>query len=108
MNRPLKHRIFAALLIFVVLFPFAVQASHAIDSHEHVVCTAKDVKHFHEQDFDCSIFHTPVENQSTDLGFEYKVLASKKFTRDFIRDVQVTSLGFSSLSSSRAPPTFIV
>lgn len=104
MNQPLRYRVLAALLTLVVLFPFAFQASHALESHEHIVCTAKDVKHFHNQDLDCSINHTPVENQSDSIGFEYKTLTGKQFTYYFLSDEQAHSLGFLSLKSSRAPP----
>ena len=107
LNLGLKHRILAVLLILVVLFPFALQASHALDSHEHVVCTAKDVKHFHDLEFDCSIFHTPVENQSDFFGLEYVILINKKFNQFFIPTEQGLSLGHISLKSSRAPPYFI-
>ena len=107
MTQGYKHRFLATLLILVVLCPFALQASHALDSHEHVVCTAKDVKHFHDLEFDCSIFHTPVENQSDTFGFEYEFLINKKFNQFFIPEEQELSLGYLSLKSSRAPPYFI-
>lgn len=108
MNKILKYKILAALLTLAVLFPFAVQALHAFEIHEHVVCTAKDVKHFHNQEIDCSIFHTTVENQSDHIGFEYEILTNKKFTQYFLCEVDTTSLGCTSLKSSRAPPYFIV
>lgn len=108
MNRLLRHRIFAILLLLAVLTPYAVQASHTLENHEHEVCTAKDVKHFHAQEFDCSIFHTPIENHSNGVDLTFEVLTNKKFDHYFKTNVQPTSLGFLSLKSSRAPPSFIV
>lgn len=108
MKPSIKHKFLGVLLAGLVLFPFTVQAFHAMESHEHQVCSAKDVKHFHAQDLDCSIFHVPVKNQSDGAHFEYEIFINKSFVQKFYGYEITSSLGYSSLKSSRAPPFFIV
>ena len=61
------HNIFAVLLIAIVILPFAIQIVHALQDHEHLVCNAKEVKHFHDQDTNCSFYHLTIEQNSIDL-----------------------------------------
>ncbi len=101
-----RHRVFAILFALIVLFPSTVQVLHALENHEHVTCTAKNVKHIHQQNDDCSIFHTTVNNGALLIdNFEEAIVVPIYFER-IITTTQVNSLGFFKLKSSRAPPIF--
>ena len=102
------HRIFAFTLVLIVLFPFTVQAIHALDDHEHQICTAKDVKHIHQQELDCSIFHQQIDTNSFDLFTDIEEYNPQLIVHDF--DVQErTKYKVNNFSkSSRAPPYFII
>jgi len=102
------HRIFAFTLVLIVLFPFTVQAIHAIDNHEHQVCTAKDVKHIHQQEVDCSIFHQQIDNNSFDLSTNFEAFDPQISHHDFdvYKDTNYVCNNYTK--SSRAPPYFII
>ena len=102
------HRILAFTLALIVLFPFTVQAVHALDNHEHQICTAKNVKHIHQENLDCSIFHLQIDNNSFDLFTDIEAYFPQLIVHDF--DVQErTKYKVNNFSkSSRAPPYFII
>lgn len=104
MNRDLRHRIFAIILVVAVCLPFAVQALHTLDDHEHVVCTAKDTKHFHEQEQDCFICCTPLELNTISLHFTDTTFKPNHHTRDFKTCSQLELSAPFKLKSPRAPP----
>ncbi len=106
MQRPNRHRIFAILFALVVLFPSTVQVIHALENHEHVTCTAKDVKHIHQQNDDCSIFHTVVDNNVLLVDNFSDTIIVNIYFEPFSTTTQLNSLGFFKLKSSRAPPIF--
>jgi len=101
-----RHRIFALLFALVVLFPSTIQVIHALENHEHVVCTAKDIKHIHEQNDDCSIYHTIIDNNFILLHHYNDEIAIKTYFERFNTTTQINSLGFLKLKSSRGPPIF--
>jgi len=94
-----RHRIFAVLFALIVLFPSTVQVVHALENHEHISCTAKDIKHI-------SIFHINLNNNALLVDNFNDVLIVKIYFDSFIPTTQVNSLGFIKLKSSRAPPIF--
>ncbi len=101
-----RHRVFAILFAFIVLFPSTVQVIHALENHEHVTCTAKNVKHIHQQNDDCSIFHTTVNNNALLVeNFEEAIIVPIYF-ENVIASTRISSLGVIKLKSSRAPPIF--
>lgn len=106
MNQLLKHRIFAVLLTLVVILPFAIQVSHAFENHEHVVCTAKDVKHFHEQELDSCLCCTPLELNTLLFSFADNTLKSEENVDSFNAITPLSKLDFFKLKSTRAPPIF--
>ena len=101
------HRIFAFILALIVLFPFTVQAMHALENHEHEICNAKDVKHIHQQDVDCSVYHLQVQQNSFDFSSTFDLYNPKNLVTTFDTYQQANYTLYTSLKSSRAPPYFI-
>ena len=102
------HTVFAITLTLIVLFPFTIQALHAINKHEHQICTAKDVKHIHQQDLDCSIFHQQIDNNSFDLSTDINIHDPIVLSSKFYTYKQPNCKENLSSKSSRAPPYFII
>ena len=102
------HRIFALTLTLIVLFPFTLQALHVIENHEHQICTAKDVKHIHQQNIDCSIYHKQITTNSFDFSAQVE-LSNPIFINSTKVAYTIPEYSvFHSLKSSRAPPYFII
>ena len=78
MKQNWRYKVLGVILTTIVLLPYTVQAFHALENHEHKVCNAKDTKHFHSQELDCSIYHTPVEQNSFGDEFSYSVFTPKR------------------------------
>ena len=108
MKNNFLHRIFALTLVLIVLFPFTIQAVHALDNHEHQICTAKNVKHIHQQDIDCSMFHQQIDNNYIDLSTNFEAYTPQLFDYDFDASKQLNYTGNKDTKSSRAPPCFII
>lgn len=102
------NRIFALTLVLIVLFPFTIQAVHALDNHEHQICTAKNVKHIHQQDIDCSIFHQQIDNNSFDLSTDFEEYIPQLNYRSFDVYKDTHYSGNNYTKPSRAPPCFII
>ena len=102
------HNIYALLFTAIVILPFAIQTVHELQDHEHLVCIAKEVKHFHDQDTNCSVYHFTIEQNSIDLVSNYNLEINNVFnispTFYNLKDYQNPY----QLKSSRAPPGFIV
>lgn len=92
----------------IVFFPYTIQAVHAIDNHKHKICTAKDVKHIHQQNIDCSIFHQQINNNSFDLFTEFEEYYPLHIDCNFDVYKQLNYTGNNNTKSSRAPPYFII
>ena len=88
----------------MVLVPYAVQASHALDNHEHVVCTAKDVKHFHAEELDCNLCCRSVELNTLLFNYPDNSIDPIKYLNSFNTISQLSSLELFTLKSPRAPP----
>ncbi len=71
------HKILAFLFALVVLFPITIQAVHALENHEHTICTAKDVKHIHQLNIDCSVYHAQMPTTVFDFPQEFRTLDLK-------------------------------
>ena len=108
MKNKILHNVFAIFLALIVILPFAIQTVHGLQNHEHKVCTDKEVKHFHDQSTDCSIYHLTIEQNSIDLFVKYNVEINSAINLNptfyHFKDYQKQN----RLKSSRAPPGFIV
>ena len=108
MKNKILHNTVAVFLALIVVLPFAIQTFHGLQHHEHKVCTAKDVRHFHDQDADCSIYHLRIEQRSMDLVINYDLdihpVINLNPTFYFFKKYQNKY----KYKSSRAPPGFIV
>lgn len=102
------HRIYGFVLVLLVLFPFTVQAAHAIQNHQHEICTVKDVKHIHKANLDCSIYHTQVQQPTFDFSanFSIDILAISVYDFSYYQLPDYSTE--KSLKSSRGPPCSIV
>lgn len=90
----------------MVLFPFVVQASHALDNHEHKVCTAKDVKHFHAEELDCCLCCPPIKLNTLLFSYTDSTFKPIKYSNNFKVILQLLPLEFFKFKSTRAPPSF--
>ena len=102
------HNIYALLLTVIVILPFAIQTVHVLKDHEHKVCTAKEVKHFHDQGADCSFYHLTIEQNSIDLSINYDLEINNVINLNptfyYFKNYQNQN----QFKSSRAPPGIIV
>ena len=102
------HNAVAILFTLIVILPFAIQTVRVLQDHEHNVCTAKEVKHFHDQDADCSFYHLTIEQNSIDLvvNYDFEINTFINLNPTFYHFKNY--LNQNQLKSSRAPPYFIV
>ncbi len=92
----------------IIVLPFAIQTAHALHGHTYEVCNTKDVKHFHQHQYDCSNYHQIIKQNSIDFSSKVNLEIStifKHYTIPFYQSKYSISL---QSKSSRAPPYFIV
>jgi hypothetical protein len=102
------HRIFALLLLLIIIVPSIIQTVHAFENHEHTVCTATDVKHIHSQDIDCSVFHFQIQQYSFDFSTNYEFVNFLVTIQKFNNYTPSEYHTYLISKSSRGPPYFIV
>jgi len=102
------HSVLSIVLTITILLPFTIQMVHTLDSHEHIVCYAKEVKHIDQHQVDCGDYHQIIEQNSINFLLEINLNESLTFT-------QIPSYYYQSQygiqlyqKSSRAPPYFII
>jgi len=107
-KKKILYRVFSILLSLSIVLPFAIQTLHALEGHEHTVCTAENEHHFHQQKVDCGIYHQNTKHNSFDFSNDFNLKSppffKKKYTY-FYQHKQPLNL---QLKTSRAPPIFIV
>lgn len=108
MKNKILHSVFSVFVSVIIILPFAIQTLHAIEGHEHQVCDAKNVKHFHQQEVDCNIYHQIIEQNSIDFSIEFNLDTPSFFNYRFAYFYQSLHGIFLQLKPSRAPPYFIV
>ena len=92
--------------MFAVLLPFAVQFVHSFHHHSHHVCNEYDL-HIDEHEFDCSVFHFKINQNSVDFCSEIVInentFSETKFAtfEALIASIKLTH------KSSRAPPVLL-
>lgn len=65
MNKNNWHKFLSLITWVALMLPIGYQFAHAFEDHEHVVCTAVDVQHIHEQEVDCSFCHVKLRLDSS-------------------------------------------
>jgi len=108
MRSNVLNLVFSLLLSSIVILPYAIQTIHAFQGHEHKTCSAMKVKHFHQKENDCGVYHLILNQYSIDFSDEnilevynlFKVNPYKYYNNTYIFHIQS--------KSSRAPPSFIV
>ena len=102
------HKAVAIFFTLTVILPFAIQTVHALQGHEHFVCNAKEVKHFHDQHTNCSVYHFTIDQNSIDFvsnyDLEINTVINLNTTFYYFKNYQAQH----QFKSSRAPPCFIV
>ena len=108
MKNKILHNAVAIFLALIVILPFVIQTVHALHNHEHLVCIVKEVKHFHNQDTNCSVYHFTIEQNSIEFvsnyDLEINIFINLNPTFYHFNDYQNQN----QFKSSRAPPGFIV
>lgn len=101
------HKIITIVFITIILFPIIVQASHALEKHEHSICTAKNEKHYHQDEVDCVI----CKFQSTSKTFHFineVTLQDANITLELPKNIYIFKYSSTTLyKPSRAPPTLV-
>ena len=80
---------------------------HALENHEHIVCSSKTDQHIHNQSIDCSINHVQLDNSTLFHAINYETIAqsiSDKLPIYYSSEYHNTLFYY---SSTRGPP-FIV
>lgn len=102
------HSLFSILISFIVVLPFAVQTLHAIEGHEHTVCTAENEHHFHQQEVDCSTYHQIIEHNAIKFSIKFELKTLAVFKKIYTYNYQNKYPSHLQFKASRAPPYFIV
>lgn len=66
MKRKRLHKIYALLLVLVLLFPIGVNFGHSFAEHDDFRCHAESIKHLHQHKDSCAVFHY-IQNYNTPL-----------------------------------------
>ena len=98
----------AIVSLFILLVPSVIQTIHAFEDHTHIVCSAVDEHHFHEQEVNCSILHFHFEVFSFDHSISFSVIPEHFYKTVFTLQPQFFSHQVVKQQASRAPPCFTV
>ncbi len=102
------YSLFSVLISLIIVLPFAIQTLHALEGHEHLVCTAENEHHFHQQEVNCSIYHQIIEQNAIAFSVKFELKPPQSFKQNctyFYQNKYTSSIQF---KTSRAPPYFIV
>jgi len=83
--------------------PISISFAHSFEKHEHTICTAKNVKHFHKVEKDCSNLHYIVHSVSF-ITKGFKILILPKIISKVIFSFSFDYVVSIPFKSSRAPP----
>ena len=98
--------VFSWILLIGFLIPISINFVHSFEKHEHTFCDAKDVKHFHQLEKNCSVFHYVIQGFVFNL-FTYKLRFSTKII-SVIKHYKTINYAINlPYKSSRAPPFII-
>jgi len=102
--KQIRTVVFSWILLIGFLIPMSINFVHSFENHEHITCNAKDVKHFHQLENDCSNFHYIIHSFVYSIS-HYKQSFAKKIRTKTLLNVTSNYFGVDvSLKSSRAPP----
>jgi hypothetical protein len=98
-----RNILFSWLLLIGFLIPISINFVHNFEKHQHTVCDAKDVKHFHQLEKDCSVFHYVIHGFVFNL-FSYKLKFSTKIISEVLYYKTINYAVNLPYKTSRAPP----
>lgn len=75
MYKSILHKIISIWTVLILLFPVGLQFVHALEDHEHIVCSSKIDQHIHNQNIDCSFSHVQLDNNTLFYTLNYEVTA---------------------------------
>ncbi len=92
-------------MVILVFTPITIQFAHALEEeHHHQVCDAKEVKHFHAEEQDCSVFHMISDFASLDEIPVFEIIPFSEFQTTFYTTYKKATSPFIFFGNSRAPP----
>ncbi len=73
MKKQIFRFIASFVLIVSILLPIGISFTHALNKHEHKVCTATSEHHIHKKNINCSYFHylSPIQTTPSFYTFEF-------------------------------------
>lgn len=74
MHKSVLHRIISIWTVIILLFPIGLQFAHALENHEHIVCSSTTDQHIHNQTIDCSVNHLQLDNSTLFYVLNYDVI----------------------------------
>lgn len=101
-----KH--IAFLSLFVLLAPSIIQSIHALQDHTHIVCSAVNEQHFHEQEVNCSILHFHFEIFTFNHTIAFSAIPNHFYKSESNHSKQICDSISIEQKSSRAPPTHFI
>lgn len=90
------------------MIPSSIQIAHALENHEHTICTSVDEHHIHIETIECIEFHKQLTVFSMDFTSNYDVIPTHFYTTTFSDKPQVFKEIYHSKKHSRGPPNFTV
>lgn len=104
MKKTVRYRLFAWLLLCILLFPIGVNFGHSLEKHDNFKCHAKSVKHLHQLRTSCAIFHYVVNYNAPLVSNIFTFENAHFYHNPFIfKTVSLTKINFHE-NALRAPP----
>lgn len=88
------------------MIPTSITILHALENHEHTVCTSVDEHHIHTQEINCDEFHKQLTVFSKDFTLNHNVIPAHYYQTIFIDKPQIIREIYHSKKYSRGPPNF--
>jgi hypothetical protein len=90
------------------MLPLSIQILHALENHDHVICTSLTEQHLHQENADCDDLHKQLSIFTLEFTSHLDVIPSHFYGTTFIDKPQITTKVYYSKRTSRGPPNFII
>jgi len=90
------------------MIPASMQMLHALENHDHVICTSVSEQHLHQENADCDDLHKQLTVFSVKITSHLDVIPSHFYSTTFINKAQRPEKVYYSKKTSRGPPIFII
>ncbi|WP_459742267.1 hypothetical protein [Polaribacter sp. OB-PA-B3] len=95
------------MFLLVLMFPASIQITHALENHDHVVCSSKVEQHIHQDSLNCDELHKQLIIFNFTFN-SFELAETEIYKTDFLsKNIRLKEVTVSK-KSSRAPPEFTI